>query len=204
MPSILTGSAKHGLQEEASEAAEALNLTIEVTVKLFSDPTILLVRLFWRGEASKVFGLSIYGNERRPSVVVLANAFIAGFVVVLLSVLSVLRVGRFTKVCYGVVRRVAVDVVENVVRPLFMDVKPRQAMNQVSFPVDKDGDVSIMSHCPGDRSRFYVGMVLYPSKNAGNRVVGKEFFKTRMRQWDRIALAHGLCPQVVGSGAKGL
>jgi hypothetical protein len=83
-------------------------------------------------------------NKGYPSIPVLNDAHVAVSIVFswAANILDILRVRNVSKVGYAVIRRLAVDVVDFVVRPFAVDIKPRKPVRPVLASVHPYGYVA--------------------------------------------------------------
>jgi hypothetical protein len=99
---------------------------------------VRFIRLFWIGEESDVLLFVLYRYAGTPFLMLFMPVypFIAAFVShVSFSILSVLRVVRFSQVSPTIVLAVPILVVQDTVGPRSGHPKPRYSVNQIWMPV---------------------------------------------------------------------
>ncbi len=100
-----------------------------------------------------------------------------------------------SKVAKPVVRFVAVDMVNQPVRPFSGDIKPCQSMRLVNLPVESDSDIAFSVNCASNITNMNaLGGSFQPSKLSGVGVKMKNLFKLI---GGKVGNKHGESPELV-------
>ena len=124
--------------------------------------------------------VSMPGNSPNPGGAVTSNA---------MPIPCVLNLFNVPKIIYLVIGCVAVNVVNIVFRPFFINIEPSEPMRVVPFPVNTDLLVPLAVGCTSSAARFNRFIqALNPNKYSGVGVVIKSFAEHLMR---KIIIFHG-------------
>ena len=112
-------------------------------------------------------------------------------------ILAIFKIMRFTKIAYSVVISIAVYVIQKLIRPLPVKIKPRESVPHVISTVYMDVPISV-----GDVQRPGNAVFSYSStsacdvgKNPGVRVVVEKFAQTLC---GKIGLSHDALLMLIG------
>jgi len=158
---------------------------------------------FGGGIRSNVGGDSEYRDGRGPSLVPLPNPFEPRFVANVFDHVAVILACRsLTKIVDAIVEFVAVNVID-LVRKITVNPQPHKAMGQFSLPIDADLRVPVNSDAPFYDTGRCAGNPDKADKLSSDRVVVEKRPNLIGGYLVTLGFAHGLRPQIVGSGIKG-
>lgn len=177
----------------------------EITMKFLRFGAIDFVRFFRCFETPKVGGFSVNCDERRPKVVVLGNSFVPRFIAHSFDAVGVVPfVVALTKVAKSVIRRIAVNMVYQVLRPFTVSQKPSKPVVQIPLIVDNHCPVAIGPHSSGHISGVGVTAIDKPRQNTSVFVVFNKLLESFKGKFGTIRLAHGLSPSDCGKWQQGI
>lgn len=159
---------------------------------------------FWGGESPNVGSDSKYLNGSSPSLVPLANTLKPRLVANVFDHVSViLACCSLTKVVDAIVQFVAVNVVD-LVGKIAMNPQPNNSVGKFSLSIDADLRVPIRANAPFYDTGRCAGNPDKADKLSSGGVVVEKHPNLIGGYLVTLGFAHGLRPQIMGSGGHGL
>ena len=131
-------------------------------------------------------GLVLHFNFRQPFAIFAPHTGEPASVVATLLILSVLCVSNFAKICYAIVRPIAVNMVKLFRRPTSLLVQPSQAMSVVQNVVKPHHNVAIARYAAGWVAWAASPTLKAPSKLTSARIVMNQHFQPVNSQIGRV------------------
>lgn len=124
-------------------------------------------------------------HSKESTFVVFVSAF---------SIVHIFRTSRFPKICYGVVRSDAINMVNLAGRESPMNVQPRQPMGKVSLAINDNSGVSICPSSSGNASSPFPANRCATSKYSGVRTIVQQLTQSFSGNICRIFSSHDAPP----------
>lgn len=150
---------------------------------------IRCVSFFWGVKQSQTNSLVVQLNFGFPTLVFLAYACVARFIVFAFSVLRIFCVCRFSQVAQTIVSAIIVNVVKLMRGPHPMRIQPRQPMSGVQHVIHANANVTVVHSAPRRIAGAATPSGFVPCKFARIRVVVNQFTKLCL---SKLFGAHGL------------
>jgi len=176
----------------------------ELSVNLPRFGAVGGMSFFGGGIRSNVGGDSKYLDRRGPSLIPLTDTLESRLVANAFDRVSViLACCSLTKIVDAIVEFVAVNVVD-LVWKVAMNPQPNKPVGKFPLSIDADLPVSVRANAPFYDTGRCAGNPDKADKFSSDRVVVKKRPNLIGGYLVTLGFAHGLCPQIVGSGGHGL
>lgn len=197
---------RHGKRSNNSRIRQGNYLKRTSIMKTAFCIDIGLMRFLWGCKTSEKARLSVYANLGPPIVSTLADTKKPGLIVCT-GMALILQIHRFfdiSKIFDSIVRSVAINVVNFIVRPFSMNVEPRQSVSPVDLPVYGNGNISSIIPCASNLSSLCSSCAINsPAHDASLWIVGKKLVQSRLS--DHVAPYQcGKLSKVAAGGDKSL
>lgn len=140
--------------------------------------------LFGRVKQTQTNGLIVDLDLRQPTFAFGAHARVAAFVVTaFVTVMRVLKVGRFPQIAETIIRSIAVDMVYLAFWPFTGNVKPSQPMREIKTIVHANNFVPVTHPAPRFFTRRATPAFSRPRENTGVNVIANQIAKAFRRKF---------------------
>jgi hypothetical protein len=155
---------------------------------------VALVCLLLARERAKVMRLPAYLQHGTPTIIVPERPEQLGTALARpngVPILGVYLARYVAKIAEAIIGFVSVDVIDFVLRRRPAGMLPRQAVSEELAACEANGQITIVTHTPGDLARLSASGARPPRKQTSGRIILKKAAQNRRIGTGRLSLRHG-------------